>query len=151
MGKFKVTGRYMKGLELGGLWILSEDASETIVKMEEIYEMASNGLIEGYSLVNTNKGDKVLYSKDIKIKDLPIVRIDAQNGINITARLMRDKELIGYEVINSAGRSFKITLEKAWELSASSSLDGIDACVMDGKKIIKGVREKLGTLPIIEV
>lgn len=155
MTRYKITGRYMEGIQIIGYQLLSETGETSKIKKETMEKMAEQGLITNCKVITYN--NKVyVRGIGIRISELPILNISdnksdgTKSTMEIVGRLLSNTELVGYLVRESTGTEYRISKEKAWLLTMEGTISNAEARISGDNKLILGKGIELRKLPSIQ-
>ena len=148
--KYKVIGKEFNGIEIGAMLIENEDGNKKKIPTSDVVKLARSGkLSNAHSLFNYLTGDYIVAFDDGLDS---IETLDRSAGIQLvlTARILQDDKCIGYKAVDSKNKTYKLSIEKVWELAERGSVKDIAAKINGEKKILLSIGDiKLKDLPII--
>jgi ATP-binding cassette subfamily F protein 3 len=112
--------------------------------------------------LETSDGGNVTTARNIKVgylsQDLKDVRTGEVRNTNtnqplfkITHRLMNGNNVEGYAVIDRAGKPYKLSKEKVWQLAREKAIENATAQVSGKQKILRGIGIELRDLPSLQI
>ena len=148
--KYKVVGKEFNGIEIGSMLIENEEGKRKKIPMADVVKLARGGkLSNAQSLFNYINGDYVIYFDDTLLN---METMDRSAGIHLalTARIMQDDNCIGYKALDDKSKTYKLSIEKVWELAERGSINGITAKINGDKKVLVSTGDvKLKDLPVV--
>lgn len=148
--KYKIVGKEFSGIEIISMVIENSDGKTKKISMSDIVKLArSDKLSNAHSLFNYINGDYVI-SFDDTLEN--IKNIDRSSGIHlsITARIIQNDKCIGYKAIDDKNKTYKLSIEKVWELAEKGSINGITAKIVGTHKVLLSSESvKLKDMPIV--
>lgn len=159
----RLVGKYIDGGKIIGYQLVGIDGKIFNIKKEELEKLALNGMVENCTVIQYN-GVNYLKGVGMRLSDLPALSmragIEKNTGLNnagvnpaleIVARLMSGTRVVGYVVQDIAGKQYKLSKEKVWELAREKIIINAIAQVCNKQKILRGVGMELRQLKCIEV
>lgn len=181
---YRVVGRYMDGQKLTGYHLVGSDGSQLPVNKERTIFMISSGKIENMRIQSDTSSDKngiIIRGKGVNLNNLPVyderkqtfrgddasqsvatnkVQPKKDSGFNamgqfeITARIMKGTQCIGYVVIDGSGAQSKFSRKKILEIGLKKMLKNaeVQKFTKDGQEtqfILRGSGCNLSELPIL--
>jgi len=148
--KYKVVGKEFSGIDISSMIIENDDGKRKRIPKADIVKLARGGkLSNAHSIFNYIDGSYVI-SFDNGLMN--IESIDRSSGIHLSlvARIIQSNRCIGYRALDDKNKTYKLSIEKVWELAERGSINGIKAQINAGKKILISTGDiRLKDLPII--
>lgn len=149
--KYKVVAKEFNGIEVSSMIIENEDGKRKKILKQDIIKLARGGkLSNAQSLFDYVNSEYIVAFDDTLLN---IETIDRSNGIhlNLSARLIKDDKCIGYKAVDDKGKSYKLSIEKIWELAEKGSVNNIKAKINGKHKVLVSYGDtQLKDLPIIK-
>jgi len=118
--------------------------------MSDIVKLARGGkLSNAQSLFNYIHGNYIIAFDDGLIN---METMERSGGVHLvlTARIMQDDNCIGYKALDDKNKTYKLSIEKVWELAERGSINDISAKINGDKKVLLSTGDiKLKDLPIV--
>lgn len=135
--RYRIVKKRFKGLEISEFTFL--DIDNNIYKKasaEDTIKIVESGVVENAEvLFNASSGEHILSIKD-GVDSLESE--DRSRGIKLelTARIIKDNKCIQYKARDSAGKTYKLSIEKVWELAEQGSIFGVIGKVSGNRKVL---------------
>ncbi len=148
--KYKVVGKEFNGIEIGSMLIENEEGKRKKIPMADIVKLARGGkLSNAQSLFNYIHGDYIIYFDDTLL-NMETMNRSAGVHLVLTARILQDDNCIGYKAIDDKNKTYKLSIEKVWELAERGSINGISAKINGNKKVLISTGDiRLKDLPVV--
>lgn len=149
LANFKIEEKVINGFELDGFILEDVTGKRQPVNMETAIKLARAGRIEGAeALLDSDTGTYILHISE-KLNNIITNRNVADRKLYLIARILdSDGNCIGYKAKDHDGKDYKLSINKAWKLAVNNSIQGVDAMVLNGYKVIVSREEDmLGKLP----
>jgi len=149
MSEWRITKKEIKGLLVSAIIIENDSGESKRISLEDAITLARNEKIENaVAILDTSSGKYIL---DVNNGLTSLDTIYHNNGLNLTiiCRLIdSNKKCIGYKVKDETGKTYKISLSKAWELALNNSIYGVKARINGKTKCIISTEDfKLSNIP----
>lgn len=148
--QYKVIGKEFNGIEINTFLIENIDGKQKKIPKSDLVKLARCG-----KLANTHSIFDYIHEDYIITFDDGLVNLDNMDrsaGIHLvlTARILQNDKCIGYKANDSKNKSYKLSIEKIWELAERGSVEGIAAKFNGNKKVLLSIGDiKLKDLPIV--
>jgi len=153
MDKWKIIKKEIKNLSISAI-IIENDAHETKrISLEDAITLARNDKLENAKArLNTVYGEYIL-DVDGGLESLESIYDNKGLNLTIICRMINsDNKCIGYKVKDDTGKTYKLSLNKIWDLASNKSINGIKAVINGDKKCIISTEDyKLSDLPVISI
>ena len=150
--KYKVVGKEFSGIDISSMIIENEDGKKKKIPKADIVRLARGGkLSNAHSIFNYIDGSYVISFDDSLMN---IESIDRSSGIHLSllARIIQNNRCIGYRALDGKNKTYKLSIEKVWELADRGSINDIKAQINGDKKVLISAGDiRLKDLPIINV
>lgn len=150
---YVLSGKYMVGTELAGLELSNASGYKRLLKLSDVHGLIKRGLVYGCTLIE-HEGNTLIKSAFNKIAELPLVVKESTEKVSkyrATARIFKDRILIGYKVTDVEGKEYTLSKDKVWDIARNNGFSNVSASVSNGTKILRGIELKLIDLPSVKV
>ena len=130
----RLVGRYMHGVDLVGYQITDLNGLSMQVSKAEAEQLALDGFIVNCTLIELEH-KRYIKGVGIRISELPVLntrtgeiknsQIDGAKtvaSLTIVARLKQGQSVVGYIVKDTAGKQYRLSNEKVWELCRNKKI-----------------------------
>lgn len=148
--KYKVVGKEFHGIEIASMLIENEEGKRKKISMSDVVKLARGGkLSNAQSLFNYIHGNYII-SFDDSLLNMETMERSGGVHLVLTARIMQDDKCIGYKALDDKNKTYKLSIEKVWELAERGSINDISAKINGDKKVLLSTGDiKLKDLPIV--
>ena len=137
LANFKITEKVISEYEIVGFVLEDANGKRQPVNLETATKLARAGRIEGAeAILDSDTGDYILHL-DRKLVDIPTNRNAVDRELYLTARILdSDGNCIGYKAKDHDGMDYKLSINKAWRLALNKVIQGVDASILNGYKVM---------------
>ena len=135
--KYKIISKVYSGIELIGFNLMCSDGSSKTVKPDDDIKLARVGKLRGCeAILDTSTGSYVLYIDEGY--DSIETSIKEDKVMQLSCRLMDvdTNKCIGYKAIDKTGKTYRLSINKTWELASNGLIKGIKAKVYNKHKVL---------------
>lgn len=161
IGKYRVVGRYMSGVRVLGYYLTDVNLGTGFnATKEEVEQMALNKQLVNCTAQHYQ--DKILLKGvGMQLNKLPVVDVSKTQTIGagtpegeplkasytILARLIHQKHVVGYVVIDERGKQHRISREKTMQLALDGLVNNARVQKYREQLVLRGVNCELSSLP----
>ena len=161
VGRYRVAGRYMSGVKVLGYYLTEVNLGTGVnATKQEVEQLALNK-----QLVNCTaqhyQGKILLKGVGMKLNELPVVDVSKTQqigaeapkkepekpGYTILARLISQKHVVGYVVIDEHHTQYRISREKTIKLALDGMVHNARVQRYHEELVLRGVNCELSALP----
>lgn len=136
--KYKISNKYIKGVNIEGYTISNEQGNSKFVKADDVIKLALNDkLSNARAVLNTETSSYIL---DIDGGNKALDTITKLNSITLSlqCRIMdTENKCIGYKAKDESGKSYRLTIQNTWELALGQAIIGVEAVIISGVKVLR--------------
>ncbi|MBR1453192.1 MAG: hypothetical protein IJ593_00885 [Lachnospiraceae bacterium] len=140
MPSYSIIGKNMSSGEISGYFIMDNNDKQMLISKDKTFELAEKGLINGFEVVTDDENNKYLYSRDIKISELPYMVKD-KSYLKINSEITKDGKIIGYNCSDPDGIVKRYTTDKIWQLAKAGNIINAKVSTLNGQRYISIDRE----------
>jgi len=159
--KYKIVGRYMRGVEVIGYHVVDSMGKDMPLDKESVQQMALDNIIVNCK-AQLDNGEVRIKGVGCKLRDLPV--IDADTGkprgsdsggkanraiFTIVARIFEGKGIIGYVVRDGEGVDRKVRRSDVFRLAEAGKITNARVQMDRGNVLLRGVNCDLAQLPTL--
>lgn len=139
--KYKIVAKEYSGIEVNKFVIERDDNKRKSISIEDTIRLARNNKLENAEAIYNSYTEDYTLCIDGGISNLPV---KTTGEYVVSARIMEGSRCIAYRITDSNGKHFKLDLDKVFDEIANNSIQGLDAKIINGYKVISS----LGTIEL---
>lgn len=145
--KLKIVGRYMDGTRVVGYYVIDQTGNGGAISKEVVERLVIEKRVINCT-AQVYKGKVILKGVDYKLSELPSVKINNKSVemFRIIRRVIKDRVIAGYEMIDSYGNVKYYTKETVVELASNGRISNARVQRHKDKIILRGVNCNLAEL-----
>lgn len=134
---FKIIEKVISDYIIDGFVLEDTNGKKQPVNIETATKLARAGRIDGAeAILDSDTGDYILHL-DRKLTDIPTNRNVVGRTLYFTARILDENgNCIGYKAKDQEGKDYKLSINKAWKLALNNSIQGVEAIILNGYKVM---------------
>lgn len=149
-GKYTIKKKEFSGIEITSMVIENSEGKQKKMPMADVVRLARVDKLDNvrvkFNYVNSDY--TLIFDESLSnIEDT-----DRSGGVHLvlTARIIENDKCIGYKALNDKNKTYKLSIEKVWELAEKGSVKDVKACINGSTKVLKSIGDiKLKDLPVI--
>lgn len=150
--KYRIIQKDYTGIEITGVVIQNKDKQTKLIPMDDAIKLArSDKLSNATAVLDTNSGDYIL---DIEGGLQSLENTDSSKGVQLElkARLIENNKCIGYKATNNKGKTYRLTIDKVWNLAEQGSIVGVSGRIINGSRVLLSNKDfRLRNLPEMQL
>jgi len=147
---YKITDRYMQGLKIVRFTVEKlADGKSTSASVEDIIKLARLNKVEGISALIDIVNQEYILDYKGNLRNIPIHK---SAELRLVCRIIDgNQECIGYKASDSSGKTYKLSINKTWELASINCINDVKAKIISNRKALIGVNGfSISSLPRLE-
>lgn len=151
-GKYTIINKDINNLVITGYTIQNEEGKTKVVKTADIVRLIRSGKIKNARVLLDTDSAEYIVDVDGGLINLPN-NAKNKNKMTLLCRLIDgDKKCIGYKAQDINGKTYKLSINKIWELSTQGLIENYTGKIIgDVRAIISLTDQKLENLPKLYV
>ena len=158
--KYKIVGRYMRGVEVVGYHVVDSMGKDMPLDKEAVQQMALDNVIVNCK-AQLDNGEVRIKGVGCKLRELPVIDVDTNkirgsesNRKNraiftIVARIFEGKGIIGYVIRDGEGVDRKVRRSDVFKLAEAGKITNARVQMDRGNILLRGVNCDLAQLPTL--
>lgn len=133
--KYTIVDKCFDGIRLVGMTIETDEHKTQYVDKHDIMKLARNGKIKDTEcILDTDTGEYVIdYKNGLDTLD---TTYKSNTMLTPLCRMISRGKCVGYKVRDNSGKSYKLSINKIWELAFNHSIVGVRAVIIGGNKVL---------------
>ena len=147
--------KIIDGINIIGYVISDEDGIEKSLKDQDMIKLCKKKLISNAHVITVEGKDHLIFDK--KLEQMGTVyKSNTSTTLKLVCRIVTKDEnntvkCTGYIAKDDNGKNYRLDNAKAWKLAKLGNIDGIEALIINKKKILRSLGEDmLENLPVME-
>ena len=136
MSQYTIIAKKLHGINIQGFLIEDDEHNEKVISYDECAKLARIDKISNAKMILDVTNGEYILSVDGGYTGLETLH--SEYKYKASGRLIKNNKCVGYTLVDNSGKSYKISINKVWELASNNEIENLKGVIINKHKILKG-------------